>query len=97
MGVPVLSMRGDRFMSSTATTIAVNAGLPDWIADDPDDYVDKAVALASDIERLAALRAGQRERLLNSPLYDAPRFARNFQNALWEMWQHKQDQEAKPA
>jgi len=86
MGVPVLSLRGDRFMSRTAESIAHNAGLPDWVAADEDDYVAKAVAFASDLGRLAALRAGLRQQVLASPLFDAPRFARNFEEALWGMW-----------
>ncbi len=87
MGVPVLSLRGDRFMSGTAGSIAHNAGLPDWVAADEDDYVAKAVAFASDLQRLARLRAGLRQQVLASPLFDAPRFARNFEDALWGMWQ----------
>ncbi|MGA7749249.1 MAG: tetratricopeptide repeat protein, partial [Gallionella sp.] len=86
MGVPVLSLQGDRFLSCTAASIAHNAGLPDWSAADEDDYVAKAVAFASDLERLAALRAGLRQQVLASPLFDAPRFARHFEAALWGMW-----------
>ncbi len=93
MGVPVLSLRGDRFMSRTAGSIAHNAGLPDWVAADEDDYVAKAVAFASDLQRLAALRAGLRQQVLASPLFDAPRFARNFEDALWGMWQRYQDKQ----
>jgi len=93
MGVPVLSLRGDRFLSRTAETIARNAGLPDWIAADQDDYVAKAVTFASDLNHLAALRAILRQQVLASPLFDAPRFARNFEDALWGMWQHYQTQQ----
>ena len=39
MGVPVLSLQGDRFLSCTASSIAHNAGLPEWIAAGQDDYV----------------------------------------------------------
>ena len=90
MGVPVLSMRGDRFISRTAGSIANNAGLPDWIAADQDDYVAKAVAFTSDLGRLATLRAGLRQQVLASPLFDAPRFAKNFEDALWGMWESYQ-------
>lgn len=95
MGVPVLSLRGDRFMSCTAGSIAHNAGLPDWIAADEDDYVAKAVAFTSNLEHLAALRAGLRQQVLASPLFDAPRFARNFETALWGMWQTWCDKQQK--
>lgn len=87
MGVPVLSLQGDRFMSLTAKTIAQHAGLADWVAADTDDYLAKAVSFASDIEQLAALRTRLRQQVLASPLFDAPRFARNFEDALWAMWE----------
>ena len=67
MGVPVLSLHGDRFLSLTAKSIAHHAGLPDWVAVDKDNYVAKAVAFASDLERLAALRAGLRQQVLDIP------------------------------
>jgi protein O-GlcNAc transferase len=35
------------------------------------------------------LRAGLREQVRTSPLFDAPRFAKHFEQALWEMWQSK--------
>ena len=86
MGVPVLTKRGDRFVSHLGETILANAGLPDWIAADSDDYVARAVAFASDTAALAGLRAGLRDRVLASPLFDAPRFARHFEAAMLGLW-----------
>ena len=43
MGVPVITRRGDCFLSHIGESIAHNAGLSDWIADNDDDYVAKAV------------------------------------------------------
>lgn len=87
MGVPLIARRGDRFLSHMGETILHNTGLADWIADNDDDYVAKAVHFAGDINRLAAIRANLRQQALASPLFDAPRFARNFEAALWGMWQ----------
>jgi len=86
MGVPVLTLRGDHFVSRVGVSILANVGLTDWIAADEDDYVAKAVRFASDIEGLARLRSGLRQQLLASPVCDAPRFARHFEDALWGMW-----------
>ncbi len=86
MGVPVLSLKGQRFISHQGETILRNVGLPQWIAADADDYVAKATVFANDLPALATLRAGLRPRLLASPLCDAPRFARNFEAALRGMW-----------
>jgi len=86
MGVPVLTLAGDHFLSRQGVGIMANTGLPDWIASDPDDYVARAVAHAADLSGLAALRASLRERFVNSPICDARRFARNFEEALDGMW-----------
>jgi len=51
--------------------------------------VARALTHAVDFARLAHLRSGLREKVLASPLFDAPLFARNFENALQNMWQQK--------
>ena len=86
MGVPVLTRKGDRFLSHVGESIAHNSGLVDWIAEDDDDYVAKAIMHTANLERLATLRSGLRAQVLASPLFDAPRFARHFEEALWGMW-----------
>ena len=90
MGVPLITRRGDRFLSHMGETILHNTGLANWIAEDDDDYVAKAVHFAGDIKRLAAIRANLRQQALASPLFDAPRFARNFEAALWGMWNKRE-------
>jgi protein O-GlcNAc transferase len=87
MGVPVITRKGDRFLSHVGESIAHNAGLSDWIADDDEAYVAKAVTFATNLEQLAILRAGLRQQVLISPMFDATRFARHFERALWEMWE----------
>jgi len=86
MEVPVVTLKGDRFIGHQGETILHNAGLSDWIARDQDDYVAKAVAFAGDLAALSDLRAGLRSQLLASPVCDAPRFARHFEAALRGMW-----------
>jgi predicted O-linked N-acetylglucosamine transferase (SPINDLY family) len=86
MGVPVLCRRGDRFLSNICTSMLHSAGLADWIAQDNDDYVAKAVAFAADAPRLAALRSSLRSTVLASPLCDAARYARHLEAALEAMW-----------
>ncbi|UCV08903.1 tetratricopeptide repeat protein [Dechloromonas denitrificans] len=92
MGVPVLTLSGERFLARQGVGILTHAGLPEWIAADGAELVAKALAQSRNLPALAALRAGLRERLLASPLLDTQGFARDFENALWGMWQKRQDQ-----
>lgn len=87
MGVPVLTLRGDRFLSHLGESIAVNAKQLEWIAEDHADFVRKAVLLSSDLQSLSATRATLRESVLRSSLFDSQRFARGFGQVLRDMWQ----------
>jgi len=89
MGVPVLTRRGDRFLSHVGETMAYNTGQGEWVAADEGEYVAKARAFAADLAALAALRARLRHTVLKSPLYDAPTFAKNLTEALHSIWQFK--------
>lgn len=86
MGVPLLALKGDRLVAHMGESIQHAMDMKDWIAADKDDYVAKAIALAGDLPALAAVRSGLRERLLASPICDAPRFARNLEAAFRGMW-----------
>ncbi|MEO6975808.1 MAG: tetratricopeptide repeat protein [Gallionella sp.] len=90
MGVPTLTLAGDTLLARQGASLLTAAGLVHWVATSKQEYIDKAIALASDQAGLVALRADLREQVLASPLFDAPRFARNFEDALWEMWQRYQ-------
>jgi predicted O-linked N-acetylglucosamine transferase (SPINDLY family) len=92
MGVPTLTIAGDTLLARQGAGVLTAAGKGDWVATGVTDYIDKAVALAGDVPKLAALRAGLREQIGASPLFDAQRFARNFETALWEMWQARSQQ-----
>ena len=85
MGVPVITKKGNHFLSHLGESIAHNSGLADWIASDEEEYVAKAVAYASDLEALSDLRNGMRERILDTPLFDIPRFALHFEQAVRAM------------
>jgi len=86
MGVPVLTLAGERFISRQGVGLLMNAGLSDWVANDADEYVSRAVFHASDLRHLATLRSGLHEQVLRSSIFDASRFALHFEAALREMW-----------
>jgi protein O-GlcNAc transferase len=86
MGVPVVSLAGEAYFSRVGASVLSNAGYPELAAASYDEYVLRAVELASDLPALAAMRAEMRERLLRSPLMDATRFAQGFEAALRDAW-----------
>jgi protein O-GlcNAc transferase len=87
MGVPVVTLPGETFASRCSLSHLSNVGLTETIASNEDHYVEIAVSLAADLPRLAALRAGLRERMAASPLCDGRRFAENFTKLLRSVWQ----------
>ncbi len=86
LGVPVVALTGQAFVSRMGYALLKNIGLPELAAASRQDYVKIAVGLASDLERLKTLRAGMRERLVASPLRDEAGFTRNLETAYREMW-----------
>jgi predicted O-linked N-acetylglucosamine transferase (SPINDLY family) len=86
MGVPVVTWNGGPTLQRAGTTIAMNLGLPELVATSEAELVEKAVALTSDLGRLARLRAELRARLAASPFGDAARFARNIEAAYRTGW-----------
>jgi protein O-GlcNAc transferase len=87
MGVPVVTLRGDRHAGRVGASLLTQVGLTDLIADSPEAYVETAVALAGDPAHLAELRHSLRPRMVASPLCDAPAFARKIEAAYRTMWQ----------
>ena len=86
MGVPVITRRGDRWESLVGTSILQSLRRQDLIAEDRTDYVEKAVALAQDVDLLTALRFGLSEEVLKSRLCDTVAFTRDLETALHQCW-----------
>ncbi|MFN0131973.1 MAG: tetratricopeptide repeat protein [Phycisphaerales bacterium] len=86
MGVPVVSLVGRVHAGRVGLSLLTAAGLGEWAADSPDRYIDIASELASDRERLAALRRTLRGRVAASALCDAATRAREMEDAYERMW-----------
>nr|MBI3614212.1 tetratricopeptide repeat protein [Nitrospirota bacterium] len=86
MGVPVVTLAGVMSYSRFGVSLLSNLGLEELIATTPDAYVEKAVGLAKDLTRLAALRETLRQRMAGSPLCDAKAFAQGVERAYRDMW-----------
>jgi protein O-GlcNAc transferase len=89
MGVPIVTLVGNTVAGRAGLCQAYNLKLPELVAESRADFVQKAVALTRDLPRLAELRKQLRSRMRQSPLMDAPRFARDLEalyRAAWRSW-----------
>ena len=86
MGVPVVTLAGHTAVGRSGVSLLTNAGLAEFVARAPDQYVQIANQIAGDLPRLASLRTHARERLGRSSLMNAPRFASDFENAMRRLW-----------
>jgi predicted O-linked N-acetylglucosamine transferase (SPINDLY family)/Flp pilus assembly protein TadD len=89
MGVPVITLPGDRFCTRHSLAHLSAAGLTGLVAEDESGYLARAEGLAADLERLAALRSTLREQMAASPLCDAEGFTRTLESAYRQMWRDR--------
>ncbi|MDR3581068.1 MAG: glycosyltransferase [Oryzomonas sp.] len=85
MGVPVVTLSGDRHASRVGADILTRLDLSSMIAFSADEYIALALGLANDMQKLSLLRAELRNRLARSPLCDARLFARGVEDAFCSM------------
>jgi predicted O-linked N-acetylglucosamine transferase (SPINDLY family) len=86
MGVPVVTLAGPMHVSRVGVSLLSSVGLADLVARDDETYVRLAVDLSRDLARLGTLRTTMRQRMQDSPLMDADRFARDVESAYRSMW-----------
>ena len=78
MGVPTVTLVGEALFERLSYSILHNAGLGDLCATSPGQFIDIAVALAANGDRIQALRTGLRDQIRASPLGQTEQFARDF-------------------
>lgn len=81
-GLPVLTLAGQTFCARMAGSLLNAVGLPELVTTTLADYEELAVALATDRPRTADLRARLQANRDTSPLFDTPRFVRDFEDQL---------------
>ena len=62
-------------------------GLGDWIAESREDYVARATRMAGNLDSLAQLRAGLRDRMRTSAVCDSRGFTRDLERLYLGMWE----------
>jgi protein O-GlcNAc transferase len=88
MGVPVVTLAAPTAVGRGGVSVLRNVGLPELIAQTPQQYLQIATDLANDPPRLAELRRTLRPRMRLSPLMNAPRFAAAVEAEYQKMWRN---------
>lgn len=89
MGIPVVALLGRTSVSRSGYALLKAVGLEELVAKDEQGYAAIALRLAGDLEYLAGLRAGLRQRMMASPLRDEAGLARNLEacyRGIWNAW-----------
>lgn len=82
MGLPLVSLLGDRPIGRQSGSFLAVLGKSDWIGQTTNDYVRIAEQLAANPEALAETRKKLRFEIMDSPLYDASAFGSTFVESL---------------
>lgn len=85
-GVPMVTRLGPDFASRVAASVLTGIGLSELVARDIDECTALAIALASDRERLAGLRARLAGLIEGAPIFDTTRMVRGLERAYDAMW-----------
>ncbi len=91
MGIPVLCLTGNNFVSRCGESINKNLGLSEFIAKDTNEYIEKAIYFSKKPNFLIELRKNLRIKAKNSGIFQSERFAEHIGNKLKEFWQKKTD------
>ncbi len=86
VGLPVLTILGDKPGARLGATLCNAAGVPDMIAADLPSYIERAVALANDPEQRRHLHQRLIDGRDSQPLFDNARYGRNLDNAIAAAW-----------
>ncbi len=87
MGVPVVTLAGHTVVSRQSVSSLSNIGVTELIFDGLDAYIEGAIALAGDAERLTALRREMRGKMKKSPLCQPEQFTQDLEMLYRRMWQ----------
>ncbi|MDD5676258.1 MAG: tetratricopeptide repeat protein [Chitinivibrionales bacterium] len=89
MGVPIITLSGNRFAGRMVTSVLENLGLHELVAASEDEYIQRAKKLANDKSRLKILRNTLRTTMVNSALCDGKTFTKKLEETYVSLWDKK--------
>ena len=90
MELPVLTMRGDSFVSREAASILTSMNLPELITNTPEEYESLAIELATNPDKLKVIKEKLKNNLSTAPLYNTKLFTKNLESAYTQMYERYQ-------
>jgi protein O-GlcNAc transferase len=89
-GLPVLTQLGETFTGRVAASLLNTVGLPELITKTQEDYERLAIALATDRNKLALIKARLAQNRLTTPLFNTQLFTRHIEHAYELMYERHQ-------
>jgi predicted O-linked N-acetylglucosamine transferase (SPINDLY family) len=86
MGVPVVTLVGERHAGRVGASILKRVGLENLVASNVDQYIELARSLAADRDRLQEMRLNMRDRMQKSNLMDSELFTNHLEEVYRGMW-----------
>ncbi|WP_448665184.1 hypothetical protein ACG3SL_20175 [Sphingomonas sp. CJ20] len=85
-GVPVVTRRGEGFAARVAAGLLRAAGAPELVTTSRKAYVDLAIGLAQDRDKIAEWKRRLADSRWSCPLFDSSRFTRHLEAAYRMLW-----------
>jgi protein O-GlcNAc transferase len=85
MNVPVIVLKGYNFNSRCGESIIKNTKLNYLVASNTNEYIERAISLSENKEKLITLRKKLYDTVLSTPLFDTQNFTKNFTNSLLDI------------
>jgi predicted O-linked N-acetylglucosamine transferase (SPINDLY family) len=86
MGVPVVTLLGDRHSGRVGASIMHHVDLPELVADSVESYVQLAQSLANDQDHLLTIRSGLRQHMRESELMNKKLFTATLEKTYRQLW-----------
>lgn len=86
MGVPMITLYGKRMSNRASASILTSMGCQEMIAHDEEEYLQKAIDLTADFERIRTYKSSLRKQYLSAPFCDTQSFAKDLEVAFRSMW-----------
>jgi predicted O-linked N-acetylglucosamine transferase (SPINDLY family) len=88
MGVPILTKRGQSYTSRMASSLLHSIGLPELITTNTEDYLNLAIELATNSNKLNTIKLKLKENRLQKPLFNTEVFVRNYEEGLEKVYKN---------